>query len=234
MPACDSPPIQAVLFDVDGTLVDSFPALIPGLADTYEHFLGIRPANQAIRAMMGIPLRVQMGFYQEPKPDEATLQSMIDYTLERYDFYADRERTFDAAVDALRLLHEAGIKTALVTSKNDVELASFLKRFSARDAVDATVCVSDVVHPKPHAESAILACSRLGVSPDRTAFVGDSVFDLKCARSAKVAVTIAVTYGGGTETALRAEHPDRIFPTPEALRMWAQNQVATLCADARP
>lgn len=182
---------------------------------------------------MGIPLKVQMRLFQETEPDAETVERMIAYALERYEVYSHRERLFDAAVDALRLLHRAGIRTALVTSKNATEVGSFLSRFSARDFVDTTVCASDVVHPKPHAESALLACSRLGVTPDRAAFVGDSVFDLQCARAAGVATTVAVTYGGGTETALRAEQPTWVFPTPEALLEWAQNEVATLCLDAR-
>jgi HAD superfamily hydrolase (TIGR01509 family) len=233
VPEREHSPLQAVLFDVDGTLVDSFPMCIPGLADTYEHFTGNRPSDETLRSIMGIPLKVQMRLFQETEPDEETVERMIAYALERYDVYAHRERLFDGAVDALRILHRAGIKTALVTSKNATEVASFLSRFSARDAVDTTVCASDVVHPKPHAESAILACSRLGVSPDRAAFVGDSVFDLQCAHAAGIATSVAVTYGGGTETALRAEQPSRVFPTPEVLREWAQNEVATLCLDAR-
>ena len=234
MPVRENSPLQAVLFDVDGTLVDSFPMCIPGLADTYEHFTGNRPSDETLRSIMGIPLKVQMRFYQDPEPDDATVERMIDFALERYEAYADRERLFEAAVGALRIFHRAGVKTALVTSKNATELNAFMNRFIASDAVDATVCASDVAHPKPDKESALRACALLGVSPDRAAFVGDSVFDLQCAHAAGLATSVAVTYGGGTESALRAEQPDWVFPTPEALREWAQNEVATLCLDARP
>lgn len=233
VPAREHSPLQAVLFDVDGTLVDSFPMCIPGLADTYEHFTGNRPSDETLKSIMGIPLKVQMRMFQDVEPDDATVERMIAFALTRYDVYEDREQLFAPAVEALRVLHRAGIKTALVTSKNATELAAFMNRFVARDAVDATVCASDVVHPKPHPESAILACSLLGVLPERTAFVGDSVFDLQCARDARLASVIAVSYGGGTETALRAERPDGVFPTPDALLHWAHQQVAPLCADAR-
>lgn len=218
---------------MDGTLVDSFPMCIPGLADTYEHFTGIRPTDETLMSIMGIPLKVQMRMFQDVEPDDATVELMIAYALSRYEVYEDREQLFEPAVEALRLLHRAGVKTALVTSKNATELAAFMNRFVARDAVDATVCASDVTHPKPHRESALRACSLLGVEPDRAAFVGDSVFDLQCAHDAGLASVIAVSYGGGTETALRAERPDWVFPTPDALLEWTHQQVATLCADAR-
>lgn len=233
VPAREHSPLKAVLFDVDGTLVDSFPMCIPGLADTYEHFTGTRPSDATLLSIMGIPMKVQMRMFQEVEPDDETVERMTAYALSRYEVYEHREKLFSPAVEALRILHRAGIKTALVTSKNAVELDAFMNRFVARDAVDATVCASDVIHPKPHPESAIQACSLLGVEPDRAAFVGDSVFDLQCAHGAHLASVIAVTYGGGTETALRAERPDWVFPTPDGLLAWANQQVATLCADAR-
>lgn len=230
----DRSPLEAVLFDVDGTLVDSFGMCIPGLADTYEHFTGHRPSEETLRSIMGIPMKVQMRFYQDPEPDDETVERMIAYALDRYDAYEHNERIFDAAVESLRLFHRAGVKTALVTSKNDIELASFMRRFIASDAVDVTVCASDVVNPKPDKEAALKACSLLGVAPERAAFVGDSVFDLKCAHSAGIAASVAVLYGGGTESALRAELPMWVCSTPEDLLEWAQNEVAALCLDARP
>ena len=212
--------LDAVLFDVDGTLVDSLGMIIRGLGDAYERFDGVRPPDEFIQSMIGMPLRMQLLISRTSPTTEDQLDSMVDFTLNRFDAYVDHESTFDAAVETLRLFHRAGIKTALVTSKDHKELESFLNRFSARDCVDATVCASDVSSPKPDPESARRACELLGVKPENAIMVGDSIYDLRCARGANVSAA-AVMYGAGMRPDLLAEAPDLVFDTPEDLFTWA-------------
>jgi len=212
---------RAVLFDVDGTLVDSLKMIIIGLGDTYEKYLGHRPAPQEIQSLIGMPLRRQLALYREVEPTEEELAEMSEYTLSRFEANVEHETLFSAAVDMLRLCHQRGIKTALVTSKDSQELSGFMKRFPGAPFVDTTVCASDVQHPKPAPESAYLACQRLGVSPQEAVFIGDSVYDMRCAKGAGTA-SVAVAYGAATEAALLAEQPDLLFRTPEELFRWAE------------
>lgn len=177
---------QAALFDVDGTLVNSLEVFVLGLGDAYERYLGTRPDRTTLLSLCGIPLHRQLSMFQEVPPSPEKLQEMVDYAIERYVVHQAQEHAFEEAVLALKACHRAGIRTALVTSKNAVELKQFLLRFDAADAVDTTVCASDVHQPKPHPESAILACRRLGVEPAQAVLIGDSVFDLRCARDAGV------------------------------------------------
>ncbi len=231
MPPVDSTSgARALLFDVDGTLVDTLSALIPGLGDAYEQFIGFRPSEAEIRNLIGMPLRVQMRLFQQPEPSDERVAEMAAFAIQRFEAYKDREREFAPSVEALRLLHRNGYKTALVTSKSDVELASFLTRFAASDAVDTTVCASDVENPKPSPDSAFLACERLGVSPREAVFIGDSIYDMQCARSAGIA-TIAVSYGSSAEEALLAEHPDHLIRSPEQLLEWAHGMMRTSCLE---
>lgn len=220
---------KAVLFDVDGTLVDSLQMIIQGLGDTFETFSQRRPTDREIRSLIGMPLSVQLKLYREVEPTEAELEVMKGYAMDRFDVHQASEQPFAEAVQMLRLCHLQGIKTALVTSKSTRELDGFMKRFSGAAFVNATVCASDVSHPKPAPDSALLACNLLAVDPSEAAFVGDSVYDMRCARAAGL-TSIGVAYGAANAAELTAESPDLLVHTPAELLQWAQTEfLETTC-----
>lgn len=210
---------EAVLFDVDGTLVDSLEMIVPGLADAIERYAGVRPSNDEIQSLVGMPLRAQFERYLPTSPTNDQLCEMTEFTLSRFEAYVSRENIFLPAVNALRLCKSMGIRTALVTSKTAAELALFIARFPGTDAVDTVVCASDVEHPKPAPDSALLAMSRLKVRSKNAVFIGDSIYDMRCARDAGIA-SVAVGYGAATRDTLLAEDPDIYFDTPDALFAW--------------
>ena len=220
------PDLRAVLFDVDGTLVDSLPAVVLGIGDAVEASLGFRPTDADVRALVGMALAPQMRTFGV---DESLVPAAVALCIERIDVHLHLERHFDAAVETLALAHRRGLRTALVTSKIEPEIGPFLQRFSGAAHLDTVVCASAVTHPKPDPESARLACARLGVEPHQAAMIGDSVYDLRCARAAGV-LAIAVTYGAGASEALRAEGPDLTFDTPEALLAWAHTALPNIHA----
>ena len=79
--------------------------------------------------------------------------------------------------------------------------------------------------PKPDGESGTLACKLLGVDPSEAVLIGDSIFDLRCARSAGLAA-IAVSYGSTDSETLRREAPDALFESPEALLQWVRETLS--------
>lgn len=211
---------QAVLFDVDGTLIDSLEMIVRGLGDTHERFANMRPSREVILRQIGKPLTAQFGLCFDEEPSPQAIAEMSAYAISRFEHHEAHERLFPAAVRMLQLCHRQGLKTALVTSKTDVELSAFMRRFEGASAVDATVCASDVLRPKPDPESALRACEILGVEPSRAMMIGDSIYDLRCAQQAGLA-SVAVAYGAGLRDALLAEEPDLLFETPEELLAWA-------------
>lgn len=213
---------QAVLFDIDGTLVDSMDKLVHGLGDGFQRASGQRPTDEYLRSLMGRSLREQM-MLAAPNASELELEQFEQYTVERYEFHHHLEVPFHAALDTLALVKEVGAKTALVTSKNRMELTGFLNRFSHQQHVDLAVSASDVAYPKPAPDSALLACSRLGVAPENAVFIGDSLWDLQCARAAGIQF-VAVSYGAAQRETLLKESPEWLFDTPEALLEWAKEE----------
>lgn len=216
-------PIEAVLFDVDGTLVDSVGGLVLGLSDTFAHY-GNPRTHEEIRALIGVPLVHQMKLAIGDAATESQIQAGIDFTIERYAFHQAGTVMFEESIEALRLLSGSGLRIALVTSKNAAEMNAFWPKFPARDSVDAVVCASDVEHPKPHPESAFEACRRLQADPSRTMMVGDSIYDIRCAKAAGVAA-IAVSYGSTDARTLLREHPDGLFESPSALLAWVRESI---------
>ena len=211
--------VDAVLFDVDGTLVDSLRGVVLGLQETYSKFLNIEIGDAEIRALIGTPLKVQAGYFtKEPLPSQ-TLEEMEKFAVERFFSLEHLERDFEGAINGLVDCAESGLKTCLVTSKNGIELDRFMKRFSGKRSVMATVCASDVRHPKPDPESVLLACQKLGVEVSRSVMIGDSIFDVQSARAAG-AYSVAVLYGAGDQKKLLEAGPDFVIETPLALRNW--------------
>ena len=198
--------------------------IVAGLGDAFEKYGDRRPSDEEILSLIGTPLTHQMTLFGcSPQSDEE-LEEMIDYTIERYEVNSHLEYEFVEAVQSLIMAQENGIQIALVTSRNTKELRNLSERFSAWKYVDLAVCASDVTHPKPHAESAIVAMERLGVKPEESVLVGDSIYDLRCAKSAGIRCGAAL-YGAGKKEDVLAEAPDLIFTTPKDLLEWVLTQV---------
>ena len=217
-------PVKAILFDIDGTLVNGLSMIVAGLGDTFEKYGTHRPEESEILSLIGIPLSEQMHRFGCNPKDEVEKEEMIQFTIERYLVNIHLETEYTEAIQGLKLASESNIKIALVTSRNTQELKNLKHSFSAWDSVDTAICASDVKEPKPHKESALLALSHLDVAPEDAVFIGDSIFDLKCAKSAGIRCG-AVLYGAGRKDDLLAEAPDLIFTTPLDLLEWVQNIV---------
>jgi len=219
---CD---FKAVLFDVDGTLVDTMDKIVNGLGDGIEHFSGKRPPDHDLRSEIGLPLTVQLRKYVKPDATDTELEDMIQYTILRYEHHRHLEREHLPAIEALRLCYQAGLKTALVTSKSAAEMEIFVQHFSGMDYVHASVTASDVAQPKPDPESVLLACKLLGVDPKNALYIGDSIFDMQSAHAGG-ATPVGVAYGSVNAEVLAKEKPALLLETPEALLAWTRESLS--------
>lgn len=209
---------KAVLWDIDGTLIDTTALIVGALDETFREFTDRSLLPDELRALIGVPLHAQMWALGDPARYGTTAEAMAAATIARYEKGREQEHVIDDAVQALIFGKRLGIKTALVTSKNDIELANTLPRLGISAYCDAIIS-ADRVAPdfKPHPKGTLMAIEILGVSnPNDAVYVGDSVYDMRAAKAAGVRAA-AVLWGAAPEAVLRAEEPDYIISSPERL-----------------
>lgn len=205
---------RAVLFDLDGTLIDSVRLIL----DSYHHTLSVhglppRPDEHWLRGM-GTPLRVQ---FREWSEDPAQLEALVvtyrEYNLRHHD---GRVTPYPGVVDMIRWIRTAGTRTALVTSKNREGALRGLRVSGLEGTMEAIIGADDVTHPKPHPEPVLRALEQLDAAPRDTLFVGDSVHDMESGRQAGVS-TAAVLWGPFTREHLTGSQPDHWLERPSDL-----------------
>ncbi len=208
---------STVLFDLDGTLIDSVDLIV----DSYQHTFkthGLREhSRDEIVAGIGTPLRTVFGALGA-SPDEMTtwIATYREFNLAHHDA---RVRAFPGAVDMVRALHADGRRLGLVTSKNRAGAHRGLALVGLGDVMEVVVGADDVEHPKPHPEPVLRALAELGVSTDGAIFIGDSVHDLHSGRAAGVA-TMGITWGPFAHADLICAGPDHCCASPaEVIRI---------------
>ena len=184
----------AVLFDVDGTLVDS----------NYLHVHAWRRAfhaldrdvdswrvHRAIGKGSGKLLSTLLGDEDAGRIGDRAKELHSRFYLET----ADLLRPFDRATDLVRELARRGVRVVLATSAGPDELEALRKVLDVDDVVDGIVSGDDVEATKPDPEPVFAALDKAGTAPEETIFVGDAVWDVHAATKAGVR-TVSVLSGG--------------------------------------
>ncbi|MEV0603781.1 HAD family hydrolase [Streptomyces sp. NPDC050315] len=191
-------PIRAVVFDLDGTLADTLPAIGRLLSKVVAE-QGRRVTPRQAAAAVGKPAPAAFGqLLGRPETDEAVLTAMGRYReLFAHEVLREGPRLlFPGVSSGLSALRAHGIELAVATSKVARSAEALLDVMGIRDLVGPVICHDMVRRGKPHPEMALRAVSQLGVSPRESAYVGDTVGDMRMAVTAHMA-PIAVTYGVG-------------------------------------
>lgn len=208
------PSISTVLFDLDGTLIDSIRLII----DSYHHTLathGIAPRSDAEwLAGIGTPLWVQ---FAEWAHDADTMAAMVatyrEFNLANHDA---RITAYPGVLGMVEGLVASGVRMGVVTSKNNSGARRGLKLIGVEASMEVVIGADDVQNPKPHPEPIHVAMDRLGVSAESTIYVGDSLHDMHSGRAAGVR-TGAVLWGPFDRAHLTPSAPDHWLERPEDL-----------------
>ncbi|MFJ3235181.1 HAD family hydrolase [Streptomyces sp. NPDC086787] len=187
----------AVLFDLDGTLLDT-PGAIAGvlgrvLARTGH---GDVPADQ-VRATVGKPLGAvfaQLTGLPEDHPEVTAAVALFREMFREEVVPGAAGLVFPGIPELLGRLRAQGVRTAVCTSKIRPSALELLEPAGLVDAFDAIVCHGMAPRGKPHPDLALLAARSVGVEPGRCVVVGDAVDDMRMAATAGMSA-IGVSYG---------------------------------------
>ena len=203
-----------ILFDLDGTLIDSGPIILASMRHAALTVLGIEVDETKVRAAIGGPgLVAQM---RELDPDR--VDELVDAYRAHNEPLHDELEAFDGMLDLLPRLRERGHRLGIVTAKRRATVELAFNRFPAlSEFTEVLVGADDTERHKPHPDPLLEGLRRLGAQPHEAAYIGDSPFDVRAAKAGGL-FAVAVGWGGiHADDALLAEEPDILVHEPEEL-----------------
>jgi pyrophosphatase PpaX len=207
-----------ILFDLDGTLIDTTDLILQCFHHSWEKVCGFNHSRQSLLKTFGTPLRDAMHrLLLTARADSREARStadldIIDQLLTEYRSYnhANHDslaRPFEGAAEVLAELRRRGYVISVVSSKGR-ELGLRGLRLCALDSlIDSAVFLEDTAVHKPNPEPILAALDRLKRPADAAAYVGDSRHDMVAARAAGVR-SVAALWGPAPRIELESEHPD--------------------------
>jgi pyrophosphatase PpaX len=198
---------MAILFDLDGTLVDTVPFILAAVRHAFDGY-GRCPSDAEWVAGIGTPLRAQLeGFADRPEDVPLLLERYRAFWLAEHDA---RTRCFPGALEAVVALAAAGHPIGVVTAKLETGAYRTLRHTGLLPYLGAVIGADSCARAKPHPEPVLLALSRLERRPEEALFVGDSPHDLAAGRAAGTR-TAAALWGACSRDALSREAPDHLL-----------------------
>lgn len=187
--------IKAVLFDLDGTLLDTAPAFHQ-LLNQQLHAAG-RPLIHLsqLRTVVSEGAAAMVSLAFGLSPEDPGFKEQLDTLLSTYQSNpAAHTQLFPGMDEVIAKLVELEIPWGIVTNKPERFTLPILEHLGLRQGAKTIICPDHVAERKPHPEGLLKAAAELGVAPEECCYIGDHLRDIEAGRRANMA-TIAVTYG---------------------------------------
>lgn len=195
-----------LLFDLDGTLIDSTSAILAGFRHSFGR-LGLEyKGDKAVIDLIGYPLDYM---FAKLGVEQNAIDDSVNFYKEKYrELYLDETTLkFDAKL-ALQRASEFAI-LGVVTTKTTKYSKILLEHLGVAECFDTIIGRDDVVNPKPDPEPIILALSKLNKDKTNAFMIGDTKLDAKAAKNAGI-TSLGVRYGYGDENELKS-HFDHVL-----------------------
>jgi pyrophosphatase PpaX len=202
-----------VLFDLDGTVVDSGAIILASMRHATREVLGAEYRDEELLQAVGGPgLEAQMAVFSPDQVDE-----LVRVYRAHNEPLHDELEACVGMEDVIVRLHEQGRRLGVVTAKRRATVELAFARVPLAHLFETVVGGDETERHKPDPEPLLLAAERLGVDPTTAAYVGDSPFDIRAAKAAGM-YAVAVTWGRIHDRGrLEREEPDAIADSAEKL-----------------
>jgi len=196
--------MYAVLFDLDGTLLDSKRTILRCLNTALQEFGFETFGDDDLYSLIGMHLMEILELKGANRPEVAE-----KYTIIQLETYQQDMTVYDGASSLLKRLHDSKYKLAAVTMRRSHIALAVISGMGLGDYFDEVVGADEVSEPKPSAEHTLTACRGINTPPERCIMVGDSKFDMLSAKSAGC-TAVGVTWGMGSTRELYQNGADHI------------------------
>ena len=204
------PAPRAVIFDMDGTLADTFPLVVAAWNAAMSGHAGRTFSAEEVIARFGVP---DPAMIRREVPAEMGDQCVEIYHQHYEQQHADLARAFDGIADMLAAIKGRGLPTGVMTGKGKRSAVITLAALGWENMFDVVVTGEDVERQKPDPQGLFIVCGKLGVTPRDCVFVGDSPADIGAGKNAGMRTIVAGWHPVYLEQ-LRAMAPDYWAETP--------------------
>jgi HAD superfamily hydrolase (TIGR01549 family) len=195
--------LQAILFDIDGTLVDTNELHVRCWLEAFEHF-GKKLEVDVVRHQIGKGGDLLVPDLLNAKEMRRFGEALKKYRGELYkERYMPRAKPFDGARETLETLHERGVRIALASSSNEDEVEYYTQLLGVEKLIEGSTSKKDAEHSKPSPEIFRAALERIGADEERTFAVGDTPYDILAAH--RIPLPVVAVLSGGFERELLAK-----------------------------
>lgn len=176
-----------IVFDIDGTLLDTATAHLCSLQQTLKELRGIHMPLEDLNFAMGLPGNEILRRLQIENPDEV----LVRWLEAVWEFW-DTAKVFPGIPELLQYLKNTGHTLGIITSETKAEFQKIFVPFGLLPFFDTVICFDDSPRPKPNGDPMLEYLKRTGANPADVVFVGDSAYDVACAKEAQVTSALAL------------------------------------------
>lgn len=204
--------IDTIIFDYDGTLVDTNKLILDSWKYTFKEILDEEREESYIKSTFGEPLELTL---KREFPNFDLEKALNIYRSYQKKHYLDDIILFDGMKGLIEKLKEQRYKLAVVTSRNRETTIAGLKKFGLIDYFDGVITSDDTLKHKPEPEPIIKALELLDSKRENSIMMGDSIFDIECSHNARLKfVWVAWAETKNIKDAKKGLRPDFIIEKP--------------------
>lgn len=198
--------LKAVLFDLDGTLINSMLSDTLSFQSIIKENLGFDISDDQMKGYFGTPTKALLSKFV----DVSDVEHLYQCWLREKEKNSGLVQIFPGILKSIQVLRNSGVKTAIVTSQFESESAITREHFNLNRYFDAWITSDQSRCQKPDPEPVIIALEKLMVSPEYAIMIGDTINDIDAGKSAGT-LTAAALWGPSHEETIIQRNPTYLF-----------------------